>query len=126
MGEGDLDYIEKFEKMVEEAVTELEHAAEDNPDLEDAIGSLKEATDIKEAGDTADQPLDDVDDDKGSVFKYDATINNNIVRELDEAEKQAKETAKIIYELKQRVGELLKVFSVLFVLLQVLVLWWCV
>lgn len=104
MGEGDLDYIEKFEKMVEEAVTELEHAAEENPDLEDAIGSLKEATD---AGGTGDQQLDD---DKGSVFKYDATINNNIVRELDEAEKQAKETAKIIYELKQRVGELLKVF----------------
>lgn len=48
MDEGELDYIEKFEKMVEEAVTELEHAAEDNPELEDAIGSLDEAAGTKE------------------------------------------------------------------------------
>lgn len=45
------------------------------------------------------------------MFKYDATINNNILRELEEAEQQAKETAKIIYELKERVAVLVKVLK---------------
>lgn len=43
------------------------------------------------------------------MFKYDPTISNNVLRELEEAEMQAKETARIIYELKERVAELVKV-----------------
>lgn len=125
VGENELDDIEKVEKMIEDAVTELEHAAEQNPDLEDVIGSFREAVEvtklnvcsefslkitaklqeIEDTGATGDQQIDD----KGSVFTFDATINNNVLKELEEAERQAKETAKIINELKERVAVLVKV-----------------
>lgn len=32
--------------MIEDAVTELEQAAEDNPELEDVIGSFREAFEV--------------------------------------------------------------------------------
>lgn len=37
------------------------------------------------------------------------TADASVLRELEEAENEAKETAKIVNELKQRVGQLLKV-----------------
>lgn len=42
------------------------------------------------------------------MFKFDPAIDAAVLRELEDAEQQAKETAKIIYELKTRVTELLK------------------
>lgn len=43
-----------------------------------------------------------------SVFKFDPTIDSAVLKELEDAERQAKETADIITELRNRVGELLK------------------
>lgn len=45
---------------------------------------------------------------KGSVVPYDPA-DAAVLKELEEAEREAKETAKIVNELKQRVGQLLKV-----------------
>ncbi|KAJ8943935.1 hypothetical protein NQ314_009599 [Rhamnusium bicolor] len=44
----------------------------------------------------------------GSTFKFDPAIDAAVLKELEDAEKQAKETAKIINELKTRVAELLQ------------------
>lgn len=41
-----MDDIDKVEKMIEEAVTELEQAAEQNPDLEYVIGSFRDAVEV--------------------------------------------------------------------------------
>lgn len=71
---------------------------------------------VEDVGGTGDTKEDG---DKDSVFKYDPTISNNVLRELDEAEKQAKDTAQIIYELKERVAELVKVTIINLVLSQI-------
>lgn len=41
-----MDDIQRVEQIIDEAVTELEHAAEENADLEDVIGSFKEAVEV--------------------------------------------------------------------------------
>lgn len=38
--------MERVEQMIEDAVTELEHAAEEHPDLEDVIGSFRDAVEV--------------------------------------------------------------------------------
>ncbi|KAK5642962.1 hypothetical protein RI129_009129 [Pyrocoelia pectoralis] len=45
--------------------------------------------------------------DTQAVMGYDPNIDSVVIKELEDAEQQAMETAKIIYELKQRVAQLL-------------------
>lgn len=44
-----------------------------------------------------------------SAIGYDRNIDAAVIKELEDAERQAMETAKIIYDLKQRVAQLLSV-----------------
>nr|XP_023016569.1 outer dense fiber protein 2 isoform X1 [Leptinotarsa decemlineata] len=113
------DEMREVEKMIERASKELQQVVEENRDLmqtlneEEGMGEEEEVTGEEETKKEEAEVKEGATDksgggEGGSVFKYDATIDSAVLKELEDAEKQAKETAKIIEELKNRVMELSK------------------
>ncbi|KAL1518064.1 hypothetical protein ABEB36_001745 [Hypothenemus hampei] len=104
--EGD-DELKDVEQMIQQASEELQKVAEENQQMMEALDLQKEegvfqVTEPEEAEETGVAAGD------GSVFKFDPAIDSVVLKELEEAEKQAKATAQVITELKNRVGELLQ------------------
>ncbi|XP_044269429.1 outer dense fiber protein 2 [Tribolium madens] len=97
------DEMKQVEKMIKQASAELAEVTEENQQLIETFTEEEEG-EQEEEGEGA--PMKAAGD--GSIFKFDPAIDAAVLRELEEAEKQAKATAKIIYELKTRVTELLK------------------
>ncbi|KAG5892911.1 hypothetical protein JTB14_006226 [Gonioctena quinquepunctata] len=131
------DEMREVEKMIERASKELQQVVDENKDLMQTLdegeeemeeGEGEEEGRVGEGGEGEEGELGKEVEDKeisrpskggedksgggeggdGSVFKYDAAIDHAVLKELEDAEKQAKETAKIIGELKERVTELSK------------------
>ncbi|XP_056635139.1 uncharacterized protein LOC130444134 [Diorhabda sublineata] len=84
------DEMREVEKMIERASQELAQVADENRRL---METLDEAVELE--------------NDKAE-FKYNPAVDSAIMKELEDAECQAKETAKIIAELKLQVMELSK------------------
>ncbi|KYB28655.1 outer dense fiber protein 2 [Tribolium castaneum] len=97
------DEMKQVEQMIKQASAELAEVTEENQQLIETFTEEEEEGELDE-GEGA--PMRAAGD--GSTFKFDPAIDAAVLRELEEAEKQAKATAKIIYELKTRVTELLK------------------
>ncbi|XP_076272335.1 uncharacterized protein LOC143203901 isoform X2 [Rhynchophorus ferrugineus] len=98
------DDLKDVEEMIQQASKELAKVAEENQqmmealeedDEQDEVIAVTEPTGKEAAGD-------------GSVFKFDPAIDAAVLRELEDAEKQAKATAVVIAELKDRVTQLLQ------------------
>ncbi|KAH1002158.1 hypothetical protein HUJ04_008273 [Dendroctonus ponderosae] len=107
--EGD-DELKDVEEMIQQASEELQKVADENQRL---ITTLDEGEDVvnvtnPEEGESDEpkQPLGEAGD--GSVFKFDPKIDAAVLAELEAAEKQAKATAQVITDLKNRVSELLQ------------------
>ncbi|VEN56310.1 unnamed protein product [Callosobruchus maculatus] len=96
--EGDDDEIKEVEQMIEQAAEELQQVAEENQNLMQVLEEGEE-----EGEDGEQKPPAAAGD---SAFKFDPEIDSAILKELDDAERQAKETANVIFQLKTRVGEL--------------------
>ncbi|XP_030766012.1 myosin-11 [Sitophilus oryzae] len=110
--------LKDIEQMIQQASDELQSVAEENKQMMDTL----EENDEEELGvtDPTAKPDDKKDEDQqkkeqgkdpggdGSYFKFDPAIDAAVLKELEEAEKQAKATANVIADLKDRVAELLK------------------
>ncbi|XP_025835040.1 myosin-2 isoform X2 [Agrilus planipennis] len=105
------DDLQEIENLVKQADQELDQVMDENPDLKGALDeNVSNLCDTKkgtEGAQAAGFPCAGAGGGGGSFFQYDPTIDAAVLAELEDAERQAMETAKIIYELKQRVGELL-------------------
>ncbi|CAH2009726.1 unnamed protein product [Acanthoscelides obtectus] len=95
MEEGEDDDIKEVEEMIEQAAEELQQVAEENQNLMQALEGEEEE------GGGEDKPATE-----DSTFKFDPAIDSAILKELDDAERQARETVNVIFELKKRVAEL--------------------
>lgn len=102
-GESDDDEMKEVEKMIEAASQELQQVVEENEKMMEVLEG-EEGIGEESFGEEAAPPAGG----DGSFFKFDPTIDSAVLKELESAEKQAKETAKIISDLRTRVGELLK------------------
>ncbi|KAK4877754.1 hypothetical protein RN001_010260 [Aquatica leii] len=129
------DDLQSVEQLVKEAGSALNEVVAENLLLQEAMfagegegeESAVETTFVSEGDDevvtpgdagaveltenTADcsEKLTSETEDEGEkkVMGYDPNIDAMVIKELEDAEQQAMETAKIIYELKQRVAQLL-------------------
>ncbi|XP_050295290.1 myosin-9 [Anthonomus grandis grandis] len=99
------DELKDVEEMIQQASEELQKVAEENQEMMETLeeGDEEDLLNVTEPhGPVAAEAAGD------SVFKFDPAIDAAVLKELEEAEKQAKATAKVITELKNRVGELLQ------------------
>ncbi|KAF5278926.1 hypothetical protein FQR65_LT15485 [Abscondita terminalis] len=104
MTEDDLD---KVEKLVKDAGSALNDVVAENLELQEAMFSEgDESSNLTSGGDT-EKLTSETEDEGKKVMGYDPNIDAVVIKELEDAEQQAMETAKIIYELKQRVAQLL-------------------
>ncbi|KAL3283421.1 hypothetical protein HHI36_006566 [Cryptolaemus montrouzieri] len=94
-GEED-EEMKEVDDMIVRASRELEKVAEENQQLLEILD--KPGCLLKESRNDA-----QIANEGGEDF-----VDNNVIKQLEEAERQAKDTANVIYELKTRVGELLK------------------
>ncbi|CAH0547664.1 unnamed protein product [Brassicogethes aeneus] len=92
------DEMEEVEGMIKQASKELEEVAEENQKLLDALGNKKDEAE-------AEDEVEDVD--TGSIFQFDPKVDSAVMRELEDCERQAKETAGVISKIKKRVSELM-------------------
>lgn len=99
------DEMKEVEKMIEAASQQLQQVVEENEKMMGAMETEAETALGEQNLDDSKSPLESGD---GSFFKFDPTIDSAVLTELESAEKQAKETAKIICDLRNRVAELLK------------------
>ncbi|KAJ8924761.1 hypothetical protein NQ315_000914 [Exocentrus adspersus] len=93
------DEMAEVGRMIEEASEELDQVAEENKELMQNLQGEGDSPSKQPGGGEAVE---------GSVFQFNPEIDAAILRELEDAEKQAKETAAVINQLKTRVGELLQ------------------
>nr|CAH7739672.1 unnamed protein product [Callosobruchus chinensis] len=98
--EGDDDEIKEVEQMIEQAAEELQQVAEENQNLMQVLDEGEGEGEDEEQKPKEGAAAGD------SAFKFDPAIDSAILKELDDAERQAKETANVIFQLKTRVGEL--------------------
>ncbi|CAG9821810.1 unnamed protein product, partial [Phaedon cochleariae] len=101
MGEEEDDEMKEVEKMIERASKELQQVVDENKDLMETLNEDDDGeqnVDEKAGGQSGDGP----------PSKFDPIIDMAVLRELEAAENEAKQTAKIIEDLKMRVTELSK------------------
>ncbi|XP_060535465.1 myosin-9 [Cylas formicarius] len=96
------DDLQEVEKMIQEASDQLEKVAEEGQKVIEKLAGEEEQLEL------VTETLVEKPEGDESVFKFDAATDAAVLRELEEAEKQAKVTAKVIADLKERVGELLE------------------
>ncbi|KAK9872258.1 hypothetical protein WA026_017059 [Henosepilachna vigintioctopunctata] len=93
---GEDDEMKAVDDMIIKASRELEQVVEDNQELLEKLDKSRYHSDKQ-------NPIF-----RGGGEQNSNIIHNDVLKQLEEAEGQAKATANIIYKLKTRVGELLK------------------
>lgn len=96
--------MREVEQMIEAASHELQSVVEQNEKIMD---SLKDEVEVA-MSDQVDEAKTPAEGGDGSFFKLDPSIESAVLKELEAAEEQAKQTATIVRDLRNRVGELLK------------------
>lgn len=91
--------------------------AEEGEEAAEGATSVEETTEMTETIEVSEKETEEEDltvaesgrqgGDVKSAIGYDPNIDAAVIKELEDAEQQAMETARIIYELKQRVAQLL-------------------